>query len=214
MAWYISAHASACSEAFQGVRTITMVGAGLEEVANEVVRRARRQGYVVPREVREELTRVGVADDLWKDVVAIARPSLSLRNGRYYYDSPMSPRVRRERTQQQDVRRAVRELVRQHRVYVSSIERRGQDRLEFVQPVKVRTEDGREFTLLTRDLSPTGIRLVGTRRLLGQKISVLIPRSDSPEPWNFIVRVLWTCSLGDDLVENGGTFVELATNLS
>jgi hypothetical protein len=190
-----------------------MVGAGLEEVANEVVRRARRQGYVVPREVREELARVGVADELWKDVVALARPSLSLRNGRYYYDSPMSPRVRRERTQQQDVRRAVRELVRQHRVDVSSVERRGQDRLEFVQPVKVRTEDGREFTLLTRDLSPTGIRLVGTRRLLGQKISILIPRSDSPEPWNFIVRVLWTCSLGDDLVENGGTFVELATNL-
>ncbi len=211
--WYISAHASKSSEASTGVRTITMVGAGLEEVANEVVRRARRQGYVVPREVREELARVGVADDLWKDVVALARPSLSLRNGRYYYDSPMSPRVRRERTQQQDVRRAVRELVRQHRVDVSSVERRGQDRLEFVQPVKVRAEDGREFTLLTRDLSPTGIRLVGTRRLLGQKISVLIPRSDSPEPWNFIVRILWTCSLGDDLVENGGTFVELATNL-
>jgi hypothetical protein len=191
-----------------------MVGAGLEEVANEVVRRARRQGYVVPREVREELARVGVDDELWKDVVALARPSLSLRNGRYYYESPMSPRVRRERTLQQDVRRAVRELVRQHRVDVGSVERRHQDRLEFVQPVKVRTEDGREFTLLTRDLSPTGIRLVGTRRLLGQKVSVFIPRSDSAEPWNFIVRILWTCSMGDDLVENGGTFVELASNLS
>lgn len=185
------------------------VATALDEVANEVILRARKQGFVVPREVREELAKLGVADDLWKDVVALARPSLSLRNGRYYYDDPTSSRVRQEQDQQQDVRKAVRELVRQHRLDESNVERRSQDRIDFVQPVKVRTEDGREFTLLTRDLSPTGIRLVGTRRLLGQKITVSIPRADSPKPWNFVVRVLWTCALGDDMVENGGAFVQL-----
>jgi hypothetical protein len=190
----------------------TNVATGLEEVANEVIRRAQQQGFVVPREVREELARLGVADDLWKDVVALARPSLSFRNGRYYYDDPTSSRVRREQDQQQDVRKAVRELVRQHRLVESDVERRGQDRIDFVQPVKVTTADGREFTLLTRDLSPTGIRLVGTRRLLGQKITVHIPRADHSKPWTFVVRILWTCALGDDLVENGGTFVELSTN--
>jgi hypothetical protein len=63
------------------------------------------------------------------------------------------------------------------------------------------TEDGREFTLLSRDLSASGIRLIGTRRLLGQRIKVRIGALD------FQVRVLWACPVGDDLVENGGTFL-------
>ena len=65
-------------------------------------------------------------------------------------------------------------------------------------------------TLLTRDLSTNGIRLVGTRRLLGQKVHVLIPRRDKATPWKFRVRILWTCAIGDDLIENGGTFIEVS----
>jgi hypothetical protein len=72
--------------------------------------------------------------------------------------------------------------------------------------VKVVTEDGQEFTLLSRDLSATGIRLVGTRRLLGQKVRVIIPGSDGAAR-EFLVRILWTCPVGDDLVENGGAFI-------
>ena len=49
-----------------------------------------------------------------------------------------------------------------------------------------------------RDLSTSGIRLVGTRRFLGQKLHVLIPRDDDPTPWNFRVQILWTCAIGDD----------------
>ena len=69
----------------------------------------------------------------------------------------------------------------------------------------VRTEDGREFTLLSRDLSATGIRLIGTRRLLGHKVHVII--TSGGVSLDFLVRILWTCPVGDDLVENGGTFL-------
>jgi hypothetical protein len=184
-----------------------MMTANLQGVAELVTRRAQRQGYVVPREVREELGRAGESEDLWKDVLALARPSLSYRHGRYYYQPPVSDRVRREESHQRGVRRAVREVIRRHQSAARAEERRGQDRVEFVQPVRVLTEDGRQFTLLTRDLSPSGVRLIGTRRFLGQKVRVFIPKADGTPPWEFVVRVLWTCAVGDDLVENGGTFV-------
>ena len=87
-------------------------------------------------------------------------------------------------------------------------ERRGQGRVDFVQLVRVTGEDGEEFTLLTRDLSATGMRLLGTRRLLGQKLRVRVP-SEAGEV-AFVLRVLWTCAVGDDLVENGGSFVSLS----
>ena len=133
------------------------------------------------------------------------------RRGRYYFEEPVKPNaVQQERTQQQVIRKVIRQIIRRQRAEAGRIERRGHDRIEFVQPVKVVAEDGREFTLLTRDLSTTGIRIVGTRRLLGQKVQVLIPREDRATPWSFKVRILWTCALGDDLVENGGTFIEVS----
>jgi predicted RNA-binding protein with PUA domain len=106
--------------------------------------------------------------------------------------------------------RAVRRLVRKQRSSSHPHERRGEERVEFVQPVRVRTEDQREFTLLTRDLSPTGVRLIGTRRLLGQKVRVLVPVPGGDELYEFVVRVLWTCPVGEDLVENGGAFLSVS----
>ncbi len=186
-----------------------MISTSLQGVAELVIRQAQRQGYIVPRQVRTVLSGAGVSETLWKDVLAVARPSLAYRNGRYYYSTPVSDRVRKERAAQQGVQKAVREIIRRYREG-SHVERREEDRIDFVQPVKVRIEDGREYTLLTRDLSATGIRLIGTRRFLGQKIRVTIPSSDGTSSWDFVVRVLWTCTVGDDLVENGGTFVDLA----
>jgi hypothetical protein len=188
-----------------------MISTNLQGVAELVIRRAQRQGYVVPREVREELTLAGVPDTLWKDVVALARPVLSYRKGRYYYEEPVSEPVRQEQLHQLCVSQAIRQLVRQHREAAAKVERREQDRIDFIQPVTVRAEDGREFTLLSRDLSPTGIRLVGTRRLLGQKVHVLIPRGEQVPPLDFLVRILWTCAVGEDLFENGGSFVEVSS---
>jgi hypothetical protein len=186
-----------------------MISANLQGIADLVIRRAQRQGSLAPLDIRDELSQAGVPDTYWKEVVALARPALRFRQGRYYYTTPVSERVRQEQQQQRSIHRAVRHLVRQHRA-AGQVERRGHDRVDFIQPVKVRTEDDREFNLLSRDLSATGIRLIGTRRLLGQKVRVLIPQSDGGTPLSFLVRILWTCAVGDDLFENGGTFVEVA----
>jgi hypothetical protein len=186
-----------------------MISTDLHGVAELVLRQAQRQGYIVPRQVRTVLSGAGVSEALWKDVLVVARPSLAYRNGRYYYSTPVSERVRQEQAQQVGIQKAVREIIRHYRGG-NRVERREEDRIDFVQPVKVKLEDGHEFTLLTRDLSSTGIRLIGTRRFLGQKIRVTVPTADNSTSWDFIVRVLWTCTVGDDLIENGGTFVDLA----
>ena len=99
---------------------------------------------------------------------------------------------------------AVQQVTEAYQAARRKVERREAGRVEFIQPVKVLTEDGREFTLLTRDLSPTGIRLIGTQRLLGQRITVRIGSLD------FQVRVLWACPVGEDLVENGGTILSVS----
>jgi hypothetical protein len=187
-----------------------VISTEIQTVAEGVGRRAQRQGFIVPSEVREELTQAGLPESLWKDVVALARASLSYRRGRYYYTPPLSPRMRAEQSQQRGVRRAVRQLVRQYRTAARTVERREQGRVDFVQPVRVQTQDQREFTLLSRDLSATGIRLLGTRRLLGQKVRVLIPSPDGSISWSFDVRILWTCPVGEDLVENGGTILSVS----
>jgi hypothetical protein len=183
-----------------------MTANDLQGVANEIIRLAQQQGYVVQRDVRDALRRAGLSEKLWKDVLALGRASLSYRKGRYYYSAPLSDRVRAEQSYQRDIHSAVERLLQRQQCNANGPERREQDRVDFVQPVKVITEDGDELTLLSRDLSTTGIRLVGTRRLLGQKVRVIIPSAEG-EPHEFLVRILWTCPVGDDIVENGGAFV-------
>jgi|SRR5579884_295162 len=185
-----------------------MISVNLQGVAERVIRQAQRNGYILPRQVRTALNEAGLCESMWKDVLAVARSSLTYRKGRYYYTVPVSDRVRHEQEQQNGIVKAVRELIRRYRSG-DFVERREEDRVDFVQPVKVKTEDGHEYTLLTRDLSPTGLRLVGTRRFLGQKIRVSIPVAKDAISWEFVVRILWTCAVGDDLVENGGVFVEV-----
>jgi hypothetical protein len=185
-----------------------MITANLHAVATQVIRRAQRQGFVRPSEVRELLTASGLSDALWKDVVAVARPALRYRRGRYYYEAPVSPRVAEEQSRQRSILHAVKDLIRQHQANVAQVERREQGRIDFIQPVQVITEDQRQFTFLSRDLSTTGIRLIGTRRLLGQKVRVIVPNDEGKQAWSFLVRILWTCPVGEDLVENGGSFLE------
>ena len=183
----------------------------LQPIVQAVTRRAQRQGFVLQREVREELAHAGLAENRWKDVVAGAKPALRYRQGRYYYQPAVSDRLREEMRHQQAIHRIIGQLIRQYKKSVAQLDRRQQGRIDFVQPVKVETDDGRQLSLLSRDLSPSGIRLIGTRSLLGQKVRVLIPRPDSDEPWYFVVRILWTCTVGDALFENGGSFLEVMT---
>src|SRR5205085_1613984 len=129
---------------------------------------------------------------------------LRKRQGRYHYVSA-SRRLSEQERQQQAVRRAVRAIIRRQRQARPS-ERRGQDRIDFIEPVRVLTEDGREMRLLSRDLSTTGIRLIATRSLLGQKVRLVL--GEGGEACSLVVRVLWTCAVADDLFENGCMFLE------
>src|SRR5262245_36758647 len=189
-----------------------MSASNLQGVADQVVRRAQSQGSVLAREVREELARAGLAESLWKDVLALARPSLTYRRGRYHYTAPLSERVRAEQSHQQDIRTAVERLIRRHQAAEAArVERREQGRVDFMLPVKVVTEDNRSLPFLSRDVSATGIRIVGTRRLLGQKVHILVPTPDGATV-DFHARILWTCPVGDDLIENGGNFLSVGTS--
>ena len=189
-----------------------MAATTLQQVADAVVRRAQRQGFVVPREIRGELKQAGLDDEQWKDVVGLARKHLNCRQGRYYHIQALSPRMQEEQEHQRLIQQAIRRLIRRHEAASKPKERRLEDRTDYIQPVTVQLDDGRQFTLLSRDLSLAGIRLVGTRRLLGQRVKVTLPQENGDQPFTFLVRILWTCAIGDDLFENGGTFLEILSN--
>jgi hypothetical protein len=179
----------------------------LQAVAEEVIRLARRQGYIKPKDVRNELERSGESAALWKDVLAIARPSLCFRAGRYYFAEPMSDPMREAIHRQESVALAARNVIDRVRE-ARRQERRGEERIDYIQSIKVRTEDGREFSLLSRDFSTSGMRMLSGRSLLGQKVQVRLPIGPDGDAWCFVLRVLWTCSVGDGLYENGGAFIE------
>jgi hypothetical protein len=181
-----------------------MMTANLQGIVEAVLARAQRQGSVTPEDVQDELTQAGVPEEMWEEVLTQCRRSLRKRQGRYHFVSAARRESARER-QRQAVRRAVRGIIRRHRAALQ-VERRGQDRLDFIQPVRVLTEDQREWHLLSRDLSTTGIRLIATRSLLGQKLRVNLGSGEGACP--LLVRVLWTCAVGDDLYENGCMFLE------
>jgi hypothetical protein len=180
----------------------------LQRVVDAVTRRAAEQGSLLPREVRQEIANAGADPSLWKQVIKLAGPSLELRRGRYHYVASASPLRERQQRQQQVIHDAVHALVEQYRAAVAQQERRETDRITFIQPVSVELPDGRLHAVLTKDISPSGLRLLGGRSLLGQKLRVTVPRPDGT-PVVFLVRVLWSCMVGDDLYENGGSFLEV-----
>jgi hypothetical protein len=184
----------------------------IAQVVEAVLRRAQRQGFVVARDVRAELSLAGQPESEWKTVLEQAKPSLVLRQRRYYHKDSYSPRLEQERQQQEAIQKAIRAIIKEHRARSKRDERRGQARVDFIQPVKVRTEHGADFSLLSRDISPTGIRLLGAHRLLGQKVEVQLPQGEGRPPCRLLARILWTCSVGDFLFENGGNFLQLLTD--
>lgn len=184
----------------------------MQEAIASTIRHVQLNGFVAPGEIRESLRNLGLPISSWKEVVAQAKPALRLRHGRYYFAASSSNRLQQEQKQQEDIHRSVRRIIRHYKKAASQVERREQNRLDFIQPVTVRTEEGKEINLLSRDLSATGIRLVGTCRLLGQKVTITIPDAEGGPAARFEARILWTCSVGDGLFENGGRFLEIARN--
>jgi hypothetical protein len=181
-----------------------MMTANLQGTVDAVLERAQRQGSVTPEDVQDELTRAGVPEELWEEVLTLCRRSLRKRQDRYHYVSAARRESAQER-QRQTVRRVVRGIIRRHKA-AEQVERRGQDRVDFIQPLRVVTDDQRERHLLSRDLSTSGIRLIATRSLLGQKMRIYLGSGD--EACSLVVRVLWTCAVGDELYENGCMFLE------
>jgi hypothetical protein len=181
----------------------------LQPVADSVVRLAKQHGLVTARDVRSELRIAGLPESVWKEVIALAKDSLVHRQGRYYHKDAFSPRLQKAHAQHHAVEKAIRRLIKQHKSKAKADERRGQVRIDFIQPVKIRTEDGKEFALMSRDLSATGVRLIGTKRLLGQKVQLELPDGNGEPGCKLLVRILWTCAVGDELFENGGSFMEL-----
>lgn len=173
-----------------------------------VLRRAERQGSISSRQVREELAHLGRNQDLWKEVVRAAGDRLAYRQGRYHYVPPFSPIRQQQECRDQDIHLAVHYLVEQYRKELGRQERREADRFSFIQTVAIRDEDGRESQVLTRDISASGIRLIGTEDLLGRKLQVTIPTVDGGSR-SFVIRILWTCRVADGLYENGGRFLEV-----
>ena len=184
-----------------------MVAAKLKNVNKAVLRRAQKQGYVTEPEIISELKEAGLPRKLSRDVLAEIRPYVTFQGGRYCFIPP-DPSVREEQLREQAIRRAVRQLVREHRQSADETDRRREGRVDFIEPAKVETEDGRAFAVLCRDISPTGIRLIGARGFLGHKVRVTIAGSQSGESVTFVVRILWNCSVGDQLFESGGSFLE------
>jgi hypothetical protein len=182
----------------------------LQEVVDSVVRRARKQGYVVPTEVREELARFGVSEDCWKEVIRRTDGGLHFRRGRYYFVSPLSRSATRIDERRREVRRIAMQLIRDYRAARVHQERRQQRRIPLILPVRVITERNRKIPCVTQDMSPTGVRLVGSTRLQGQRVHVLIPQREHGKGQHcFIARIVWSIEVGDGLVENGGLLLEV-----
>ena len=151
----------------------------LQPIADAVLRLAKRQGFVLARDVRAELRVAGLPEQQWKEVLALAHSTLVYKQGRYYHKETFSPRLQKEHAQQAAIQKIIRTLIKQDRRRSKEDERRGLARIAFIHPVKIRTEDGHEHTLVSRDLSATGIRLLGTKRLLGQKVQLDLSASDT-----------------------------------
>lgn len=181
-----------------------------KRVARVIVSRAREQGYVRSQEIRDELKRNGEAASTWKDVVREAGPRLTLKNGRYYYVSPLRARLRQDHRQRKSVKRAAAELIRTYKASTVVAERRNQRRIHFILPVCVTTSNGKEYHMLTQDISLNGVRIVGAYTLRGQKARVIMPSIDKGGgQWSFTVQFLWSTSVGDNLFENGAIFLEV-----
>ncbi len=184
----------------------------LQAVAKSILQKAQNQEYVLKREIRKELEEAGLPPELWKEVVKLIHSSLQYRHGRFYFKSPPPSRLQQEHEKLQKIRETLQEFLALHREKEEHQERRGEERVSFIRPIKVQTEDQHELNVLSQDISVSGIRLISNRSLLGRKIRLFFPSGEeagSP-PVVFVTRILWSSAIADGLYENGGLFLELS----
>lgn len=180
----------------------------LNSVADAVKRRAESDGHVVIEDVRAELEKAGQSPDSWAEVLKLASTHLMHRAGKYFYVVPTSPLRERQERQQHAIEETVDQLVGQYRQLADQAERREANRIQFMQAATVRMEGQPLHRVLTRDISASGIRLLGTKSMLGQRVQVEVP-GPAGEPFIFLVRMVWACEVADNLYENGGVLLEV-----
>ena len=188
--------------------------AALRTAARNILRKARQQEFVVPREIREELTRSRLPEQLWREVVNLAGTSLGYRHGRYFYvpvgRSRMQIRIRHEQRHQKAIHRSVRWMIRQQQSEEAvHVERRAHKRSSFCRSLLVQTEDQRLHQFVTREISLSGIRLLCTCCLEGQKVRLWLTFDRDNVTYCLLASILWCAAVGDNLYENGGVFLEL-----
>ncbi len=171
---------------------------------------AEQKGYDVPRDIRAELDRAKLDESRWKEIVELLRESLHYRQGRYYViRAEGSPRLEREHQLQQRVRDVLQKVLESPATDAPS-ERRQEERTPYTRPITIQTEDRQEFTVLSQDLSASGIRFIANRTFLGKKLSVLLRGVDETAPAvTLVVRILWATQVSEGLFENGGAFLDL-----
>lgn len=184
----------------------------LQTVADELLQRAKDQGFVVQQEIWEALESAGLPAECWQDVLELVHPSLEYDQGKFYVRSVPRSRLELEQDEHRRIRDTMRELLTRYRAEDECQERRGEERIAFVQPLKVQTEDDQEFNVLSQNLSLSGIRLVSNRSLLGRKLRLYCPTNDETGDHVVLVtRILWSSAIADGLYKNGGLFLELAS---
>ncbi|MGF1580887.1 MAG: PilZ domain-containing protein [Gemmataceae bacterium] len=109
-----------------------------------------------------------------------------------------------------ELREAIRRLIATQKQREFRVDGRDEERILLSQSVKIRLEDQQEISVLSQDLSPSGIGLVSTRSLLGRKLRLILPTETPDCPTiTIIVRILWSYAVTEDLYKNGGLFLEL-----
>src|SRR5687768_7819559 len=112
--------------------SFTMSSPSLHNVASAVLCKAKRQGYVLPREIRKELEDAGQSTTLWKQVVTLLSASMKYRHGRYYAVTAVS-RLQHEQHQLERVRGIVQDLISRYQTSRAADERRKEGRAQFVK---------------------------------------------------------------------------------
>lgn len=186
----------------------TMLRTDMQRIVKIVCRRAQLRGFVSPQDIRQTLARAGLPEGRWLEVVSLAGDMLTKHDGRFYYAGPARASCP-ERRPHRHLGQAVRQLIRGYRSTMRE-ERRRQGRFDFVHPVQVEMEDGRTVTILSCDLSTSGIRLVAPFSLLGKKVRVTLPATEGAVHKSFYVQVVWSSLVGEGLYENGATFLGVA----
>src|SRR5207244_10313280 len=107
---------------------VSMAPTELHRVADLLVQRAQREGFIRSGDIRAELVQAGLAEEAWEQVVALAGPALVYAKGRYYpaQSTKLSPTRGPQR-----IERVAARLIRHCRATAAREERRRASRMDF-----------------------------------------------------------------------------------